>query len=193
MTPFSELLRAAREREPASFDALWTSYRRYVRSVVSRRMRPLLRPGYDSEDLEQSVFLEVLRELPRFEDRGEACFRHWLAIKAESKVRAKLRKALRGHDTPPTQPLRTCDRPDVPAPLGPVVRTETRAALDTALDLLDPIDRAVLRLRHEQGLSYAEIAPCAGLPSDEAVRKRHARALLRLRAALAPDVLVEAS
>ncbi len=49
-----------------------------------------------------------------------------------------------------------------------------------ALSNMASNDRQVLIMRHLEGLSTAEIAATVGL-SEEAVKKRHARALLRLQ------------
>src|SRR5262245_22536778 len=91
MDDFSLLLQRAKHGER---DALGELHQRYAPLVLARirdGFRPDLRRRFDPEDLSQSVAVEVLRDLGRFEDRGEAAFRHWLYIKAESKVAARLR------------------------------------------------------------------------------------------------------
>ena len=67
---------------------------RYVMATIRRRLLPPLRRRYDTMDLSQSVFREVLRDLPRFEDRGEPAFVRWLAIKSENKTRSFPRAAM---------------------------------------------------------------------------------------------------
>jgi RNA polymerase sigma factor (sigma-70 family) len=179
---FAEVLRKARAREPNAVDALWSRYQRRVRGLIARRLSPLLRVGYDTDDIAQSVFAEMLRDLPRFEDRGEECFRHWLYIKAENKVRGKLRKALRTVDARDRGSPRDGAEGD---PQAPSAGDEEATFLRVAVEGMDAGARAVIRLRHEQGLGYEEIAACLGLASPEAARKRHARALVALRDRLA--------
>jgi RNA polymerase sigma-70 factor (ECF subfamily) len=181
---FTQLLARARRGDRTAVDALWARHQAAVRGLLARRMNPLLRAGYDTDDLAQSVFAEMLRDLPRLEDRGEDKFRHWLYIKAENKVRGKLRKSLRGARIRALQGdgrlgmrgANSADRPEA---------AEERLRLQSALEALEETSRAVVRLKHDQGLAYDEIAACLGLASPEAARKRHARALLDLRTALA--------
>jgi RNA polymerase sigma factor (sigma-70 family) len=178
--PFSRLLERARDGDRQALDLLWARHQAGVRGLLARRMSPLLRAGYDTDDLAQSVFAEMLRDLPRFEDRGEEKFRHWLYIKAENKVRGKLRRTLRrgriraSHGTARlgSEGARSEDLPEA---------AEERSRLASALEDLDETSRAVVRLKHDQGLGYEEIADCLGLASPEAARKRHARALLDLK------------
>ena len=58
--------------------------------------------------------------------------------------------------------------------------------MQEALALIGETDREVLLLRTFEGLSNAEAAEVLGLEPD-AASKRYARALLRLRRALAED------
>jgi RNA polymerase sigma-70 factor (ECF subfamily) len=68
-------------------------------------------------------------------------------------------------------------------PSEAAVRAETRARLHEALDLMDPTDREVLTLRHFEQLSTTETAQELGI-SEEAAKKRHIRALKRLKVIL---------
>ena len=91
---FSELLEEAKRGRQHAFSELHRRYQFKVLARVRDRLTPSLRRRYDTLDLSQSVFLEVLRDLPDFENRGERAFRNWLYIKAENKVRTKLRRQL---------------------------------------------------------------------------------------------------
>ena len=71
------------------------------------------------------------------------------------------------------------DRP-TPAP----VRAERADRLHAALDIMDPIDREVLALRHFEGLTNAETATTLKL-TVSAASKRYVRAVERLRLILA--------
>src|SRR5262249_199074 len=71
------------------------------------------------------------------------------------------------------------------SPSAAAVRAEMKARLREALDVMDPIDREVLTLRHFEQLSTAEAARELGI-SEEAAKKRHIRALKRLQAILPP-------
>jgi RNA polymerase sigma-70 factor (ECF subfamily) len=183
--PFARLLRAARAGDDEALAAL---HRRFAPAVFARvrsRLPSRLRRWYDTTDLGQSVFAEVLRDLPRFEDRGEREFRHWLYLKAESKVKAKLRKELGAGGRRWQEPLDDGDRAPVPArettPSGAASAAEERAHLARALEALAPAQRQVIRLRAQEGLPFADVARRLALPSPDAARVRYARALLELR------------
>src|SRR5688572_8347437 len=90
----SDLIAAARSGDDVSAVALWSRYGAVVRGAIRKRLSPSLRRRYDTDDIAQSVFADLLRDLARFEDRGENAFKHWLYLKAENKVRDKLRRVL---------------------------------------------------------------------------------------------------
>jgi RNA polymerase sigma-70 factor (ECF subfamily) len=187
VTAFSELLRKAASGDRGAVEGLWKRYEPRVRRVIARRKNGGAPAGCDTDDLTQSVFAEMMRDLPRFEDRGEPAFRRWLDLKAENKVYGKFRRASTGARVRSEAARLAPDRtPEGELELRAEL-DETRDAIQVAVDRLDPDARAVLRLRYDQDMGYVEIAHCLGLPSAEAARKRHARALLALRDVLRGD------
>jgi RNA polymerase sigma factor (sigma-70 family) len=182
---FSDLIRRAREGDGEALSLLYEEHVSRVLAAIRSRLSAPLRRKYDTLDLGHSVYLEVLRDLPGFEDRGETAFRSWLSIKAESKVREKFRKDLfpaggrREVTLLPGDTLRPS--PEEASPLSCASRNEKERGVRRALDALDARHREVLRLRNEDVLTFAEVAGWMDLPSAEAARKLYARALLRLR------------
>ncbi len=65
-------------------------------------------------------------------------------------------------------------------PLDAMVRVEREAALERALNELEPIDREILMLRHGEQLSRVETADVLNI-SVAAAAKRYTRALTRIR------------
>jgi RNA polymerase sigma factor (sigma-70 family) len=183
--PFARLLVAARAGDERALEAL---HRRFAPAVMARvrsRLPPGLRRWYDTADIGQSVFAEMLRDLRRFEDRGERQFRHWLYIKAENKVRAKLRGEFGASGHRWQALLDDQNGAGVPArdatPSAAALAEEERARLARALEALTPAQRSVIRLRAQEGLAFADVARRLSLPSPDAARVRYARALLELR------------
>jgi len=181
---FSELLAAARGGDEKALARLYEKYGGPVAGAVRKRLRQPLRRRFDTLDLAHSVFAEVIRDLPRFKDRGEVAFRHWLYIKVESKVTSKLRKHLGRRGERREQRLGTVDA----RPGGEDTPSVAAAALEEAervrdvFESLDEDKRRLMQMRLDDGLSFAEIAARLGLPSADAARKRYARCLATLRA-----------
>jgi RNA polymerase sigma factor (sigma-70 family) len=182
---FTSLIQDAKQGDPVALSRLYSEYVAGVLPEVSGRLRGTLRRGYDTLDLGHSVFLEILRDLPHFEDRGEAAFRNWVAIKARSKIRGKLRKILRSQggrrEVTFAPGMVAGPFAKEPGPLSRTMRDEEDARLFGALETLKTSHRMVLLLRNEDALAFAEVARCLGLPSADAARKLYARALVSLR------------
>lgn len=182
---FTSLIEDAKKGDPAALSRLYAEYVADALPAVSRRLRGALRRGYDTLDIGHSVFLEVLRDLPRFEDRGEVAFRRWVRIKARSEVDGKLRKLLKPKGGRRELTLLSVAaeraRVDGPGPLEQSIHGEAGRSLRRALARLKERQQLVLRLRHEESLSFSEIAVCMEFQSPDAARKHYARALLKLR------------
>jgi RNA polymerase sigma-70 factor (ECF subfamily) len=109
-----------------------------------------------ADDVYQQVFIEVFRDLPRFERR--ATLRFWLRAIARHRVldAAKKRRSARNYFTDGGCVADASD-------LGPSVAeclddARVRAALLASVAELPAASRAALLLHYEQGLSFAEIA-----------------------------------
>jgi RNA polymerase sigma-70 factor (ECF subfamily) len=64
-----------------------------------------------------------------------------------------------------------------------VERAELQAALQDAVNALEPIDREVIALRHFEEMGNDEVAAMLGL-TKAAASKRYVRAMVRLKAAI---------
>lgn len=186
---FGELLRRAQSGDSAAFAEIDARHGPAILLRIRDRLPPVLRRHYDSLDLRQSVVAEVLRDIGRFEDRGEEAFRNWLYLKAENKIRSKLRKHLGPAGSRRSESLEPDAEPPSAAssPVTEAGDADEAARVRGVLAALDEEQRQVLAMRTELGLSFAEIAARVGLPSADAARKRYARALLVLRGRLGPE------
>lgn len=178
---FSDLLRRAKAGDPAARDEFVRRCQAQIIPGLRRRLGPGLRRRFDTMDLGQSVIGDVLRDLPRFEDRGEAAFWSWLGEKAQNKVNDKLRRWFRpggegvreegmGEDSDPVARGQ-------PGPATQAGEADERAFVRAAIGTLPPLDRRVVELRHDQTLSFQEIADRLALKSEDAARKRYHRAI----------------
>ncbi|MBI4614563.1 MAG: sigma-70 family RNA polymerase sigma factor [Planctomycetes bacterium] len=159
----------------------------WIESRVRRRLGPLLREKLETADVVQETVVEFLRYSPRFlvTDRGE--FRALLARIAENAIRA-------GHDrfTADRRSIRrersldaATERPlslaagTANSPSRVAERSEERARLAVALELLGAADREILLAREWHGESFARIAQDLGI-LENAARMRYERAMGRL-------------
>jgi len=182
---FSRLIKRAKEGDEAALAALYRDHVPRVLALIRARLSSSLRRKFDTLDIGHSVYLEVMRDLGEFEDRGERAFRSWLFIKAENKLRSKFRRDLhrRGGRREVTLQPGVADQylDRISSPLSMASRNEEEEQVHDALARLDRGYRRVVRLRTEDSLSYAEVAGWLDLPSADAARKMYARALLKLR------------
>lgn len=183
MRDFSQNLRQARRGDPEAVSTLYEEYVRGAEHEARNGMGPLLRARFETADIVQSVFTDMLSELAGFEDRGEASFRHWLRIKIRNKLRTKarrlaarvgLRERQLGRQTEDALTSEE-DPQDVAS-----VREEGER-VSRLLGTLRPDQRAVIGLFIDQQLSWAEVAAHLGLPSAGAARLRYVRAVAALQ------------
>jgi RNA polymerase sigma-70 factor (ECF subfamily) len=123
-------------------------------------------------DLCQEVFLHVLTGRERYRENGR--FSSWLYRIALNVVRDAVRRR-RGPTLHPADPI---DRAD---PVENVCRKRELAALvaRAVAELPKPL-RVVLALRHDEGLSFEEMARLTSIPAST-LKSRFAAALSRLR------------
>jgi RNA polymerase sigma-70 factor (ECF subfamily) len=72
-------------------------------------------------------------------------------------------------------------------PSQAAIRAETKLCLEEALNLMEPIDRETLALRHFEQLTNTETARVLGI-SESAASNRYVRAIKRLKQVLGPNV-----
>lgn len=184
-SPTSALVEGARRKEHGAIEQLLVRHLPGLEAFVRLRMGPVLRGLLTAPDLVQSVCREVLEDLPGFEFRGEAPFRHWLYVRAENKLREKHRYHHAGKRSREME----VSLPDASTFL-PAYRTlctpskdlevrETMQRVEAAFDQLPDDYREAITLHKLCGLSHAEIAERLGR-SEGAVRNLVYRGISRL-------------
>lgn len=164
-----------------------------VEALYARHKRPLL--GYlrrycrspdIADDVFQEVWLKVWKHLERYQpERGE--FRTWLYRVATNAALDRIRRDQ-------VRVAESLDAPRGDSTIAPIDRLpdgaadperESLARLDwhrvrEAMEGLSEQRRAAVLLRHQQGMSYAEVAVALGVPEGTAKTLVH-RAVKRLR------------
>ncbi len=159
--------------------------RRYQRPVYSVLMR-VVRRSEDAEDLTQETFIRMFRALDRYD--LERPFTAWLfTIATRLAIDHLRRRRVTTFSLNVAEPGSTEEHTiDVEDPgLKPDEITSNAEEERRTQDLIDSLPehyRIVVLLRHQQDLSYEEIAEALNLPLGTVKARIHrARALLRTR------------
>ncbi len=176
----AEILRRCLAGDERAYRALIERYQRQVFSVALR----MLRRAEDAEDVTQETFIRVFQALDRYDPARP--FAAWLfTISARlciDHIRRRKQSpiSLVQRDIE-TQEERTIEVVD--PGLGPdetTARREEERRMQKLIDSLPPHYRIVVMMRHQQDLSYEEIAAALALPLGTVKARIHrARALLK--------------
>lgn len=156
-------------------------YHRYHRRLFGYLLRLLRRPALIEEVLDD-VMLAVWQGARRFDGRSQAStwilgIAHHKALKALERAK---RTAEREGDEPPDPETESSG--ENRGPEAAAVRSELRRKLRSAMEVLSPVQRAVVELTFFYGHSYPEVAEIVGCPVGTVkTRMFHARRLLKER------------
>ena len=188
---FAGWLTAARAGSSEALGRILEACRTYLFLVAERELDADLRAKGGASDLVQQTFLEAHVAFGQFhggsEDEVLAWLRQLLRNNLIDFTRLYRATAKRGMDR--ELPLAAADTPsqegggvaaDTPSPSRHAMARERDEAMRAAMGRLSEDYRAILRLRHEDGLGFDEIAKRMDRTSD-AVRKLWARAVYRLQ------------
>ncbi len=173
--------------DDAALQQLLTDHLDWIAGQVRRRLGRAARRDGDTEDYVQLTLCEVLRSGPRFACDDPVAFRALLARIVENTLIDRVRYLHRQQrDRRREQGLPSGSvvvlgafADPATAPPAKVAAQEEREWLRLALELLEPDDRLVVRLRDWEECSFAAVGERLGI-AEEAARKRYARALPKL-------------
>jgi RNA polymerase sigma-70 factor (ECF subfamily) len=176
----AEIIRKCRAGDERAYRELVDRYRRQVYSMALR----MLRREEDAEDVAQETFIRVFRALDRYDPARP--FAAWLFTIA---ARLSIDHIRRRKQSPlslfqrdaETQEERTIEVVDPgPGPEELTSRGEEEGRAQKLIDSLPPHYRIVVMMRHQQDLSYEEIAEALRVPLGTVKARIHrARALLK--------------
>lgn len=182
--PDRDLLELVRKGDITA--ALQRSMQRHG-AAVYRYCREALRDAALADDLHQQVFVEALRDLPRF--AGRSPLRVWLFAIAHHRVLDAVKQRRRTRDR--LDDLDAVDPLDPgPSAVDRIDDAQLYEALVASVDELDEPSRTAVLLRYQQGFSFEEMADICGEKAGT-LNARVARALPRLRRAIVARLRVE--
>lgn len=174
-------------------EELFQRYSATVLGIVRRRLGMRLRRREQSQDILQSALLEALARLDTFQMCDEGSLVRWLARLVETTIRnrADYHHAA-GRDPDREQPIEgsAAGRDGGSGPIGlpasqasltrEIVRKEEQALVRGCVDGLPERYRTVIVMRDFENASWPEIVECLRLPSENAARMVHLRAVEKL-------------
>ncbi len=172
--PESDLVRLiskAQRGDPVAFDDL---YERYAQGIL-RYLYLRTREAESAQDLTQEVFIRVLKNIKKFEYRGEKSFLGWLYTIAGNVLIGHVRRK-HGIQTPLDQNLEVVD----PRGQESFASTIERIYLLNAMSQLTDDQQQVLTLKFFGDLTNQEIATVIGR-TEGAVKALQHRAILSLQ------------
>ncbi|MBN2561007.1 MAG: sigma-70 family RNA polymerase sigma factor [Phycisphaerae bacterium] len=195
----SELVRKARERDESALSELVRMYEQRLLQAVRSELGDRLRQRLESQDVMQQVYLDALRSIDQFVDRGDDSFFAWLRRIALNRICDADRKELRTLKR--AGEVRASDLAGdasldllldaltggVSTPSRVVSRAEQGRLLRAALEELSEDQQRVIELRYLKQLNVAETAEKMDR-SERAVRSVCARALICLRELLGDGI-----
>ncbi len=183
-----DLATRASRGDPVSIERMLTLYVPRLHAFLRAQIAAEQRLHESVADLVQSTCRELLQAGPDFTWQGEARFRSWLFTAALNKVRMRLRSQRaqkRQHQREDGVDLGEIvdPRAALHSPSGVAIGHEADAALQRALEALNPDQREVIALARLAGLPIAEVARVMGR-TETAVRTLLSRSLVALSAEL---------
>ena len=196
-TETDQLLRRVDEGDARAMTELFVYHRERLRRMVQLRLDRRLQGRVDPSDVLQEAYLDVARRAGEYLAQRTMPPFLWLRLLTGQRLLAIHRKhfgarrdasheiALRRGDVSraSSESLAAMLLGHLTSPTQAAQRAEMQRRLQDALNVLEPIDREVLTLRHFEELSNSETAEVLGL-SKTAASNRYVRALARLRTIL---------
>ena len=190
-----ELLQSAAQGDKEKWGALLKRHRSRLRRMVALRLDQRLQGRLDASDVIQEAYLEASARLPEYLRQPALPFFLWLRFLTGQKMLELHRRHLGAHmrDAAREVSLYRGALPETSSaalaaqllghdtrPSEAAIRAERKIRLQEALNVMEPLDREVLALRHFEQLNNAETAQALGL-QESAASKRYVRALKKLK------------
>ena len=190
-----ELLQSAAQGDKEKWGVLLKRHRSRLRRMVALRLDQRLQGRLDASDVIQEAYLEASARLPEYLQQPDMPFFLWLRFLTGQKMLELHRRHLGAHmrDAAREVSLYRGALPETSSaalaaqllghdtrPSEAAIRAERKIRLQEALNVMEPLDREVLALRHFEQLNNAEAAQALGL-QESAASKRYIRALKKLK------------
>ena len=189
------LLSEVRDGDLSAFGELFDRYRQRLKQMIRLRLDRRLFGRIDEDDILQEAFLEAFSKLSQYLEKTDFPPYLWLRLIVGEKMTDLHRHHL-GVQMRDAEREVSIYRGPMPAassvalaaqlmgsitsPSRAALRAESRLQIQEALNMMDPMDREVLTLRHFEQLSNSEAAQVLDI-TQQAASNRYVRALKRMK------------
>ncbi len=171
------LLDRLRHGDRAAGDRLVRRYLPSLKRFAHGRLPARLRRTLDTDDLVQVTLVRALEHIDTFEPRHEGAFLAYLRQILINHLRDEVRKVDR---QPAAVELGEDRASEEQSPLEQAIGREGMLQYESALARLEPAQREAVILRLEFGFTYAQIVEALQDSSENAVRMKVTRAVMRM-------------
>jgi RNA polymerase sigma-70 factor (ECF subfamily) len=191
----NRMLQCVADGDRESWGALLTRHEAKLQRMVAFRLDQRLQGRIDPRDVIQEAFLEASKRRSEYLRQPALPFFLWLRGVVGNKLRELHRHhlATQMRDAGREVSLYRGTMPEASSaaladqllghatrPSEAAIRAEMKIRLQEALNVMDPIDREIVALRHFEQLTPAETAQVLGI-KEKAAGMRYLRALKRLK------------
>ena len=185
------LVDRTRNGDSSAFEELFNRHRGRLQKAIAIRMDRRVAARVDVSDVLQETYMEAFRRLPQYLKQEMMPFYIWLYWIAREKLIGLHRRHLGArkrtvkYEVPPMPADSSAQLVSgligrLPSPSQELAKEELAEQLRTALEQLDADERDLILWRHFEELSIHDIAQLLDI-TKEAAKKRHIRAVERLR------------
>lgn len=172
---FDQLLEQSRQGDELARSALLQKLRESLRPVIEQELGPKLRVRVDGSDLVQKVLIQVVADWPQFRGQTGGEFLQWVRRILEHDIQELLQRekftAKRSIDREEdaSHEIRLAPGRQT-SPSRRVIRSEHNRMVREAIDQLNEEWRDVMRMKHLDDLTMAEVARKLG-KSESAIAR----------------------
>ncbi len=169
---------------------LFVNNRDALRAMVNCRIRGRLAARFDASDVIQESYIRAKQRLQAYLDSPTIPPVVWLRIVCKQILTESIRKNLRMSRSPEFEVYNTGDQliveriaDSLHSVTDAMARKELLGIVSEILATLDRTDREIIEMRHNEGLTFPEIAELIDLKMETA-KKRYYRAIDKFRECL---------
>lgn len=167
--------------DSAAREQLARAYLPILKRIAHGRLPAKARGLLETDDLVVETLARAFQHIDRFQPRREGAFLSYLYQILLNRIRDEIRRArVRPEAVSLPEDHPAADR----SPIEVLIERTMLERYERACEGLSDVQREVVTLRLEMGLSHSQIAEAVELPSADAARMCYARALVHLASAM---------